>query len=85
MLFRSRGGTGATFDWDLVREHRTGVPMVLSGGLTPEIVGAGIAAVRPFGVDTASGTETAPGIKDHDKVSAFFDAVAEADREAAAV
>ncbi len=80
-----RGGTGATFDWDLVREHRTGVPMVLSGGLTPEIVGDGIAVVRPFGVDTASGTEAAPGVKDEEKVKAFFRAVAQADREAAAV
>lgn len=80
-----RGGTGATFDWDLVREHRTGVPMVLSGGLTPEIVAEGVAAVRPFGVDTASGTEAAPGVKDRRKLTAFFRAVDAADREAAAV
>ncbi len=80
----ARGGTGSTFDWSLVREHRTGVPMVLSGGLTPDNVAEGIAAVTPFGVDTASGTEAEPGVKDHRKVSAFFRAVAEADRGAAA-
>ena len=79
-----RGGSGATFDWGLVREHRTGVPMVLSGGLTPDNVAAGVAAVRPFGVDTASGTEAAPGVKDRRKVKAFFRAVSEADRSAAA-
>ena len=67
-----RGGSGATFDWGLVREHRTGVPMVLSGGLTPDNVAAGVAAVRPFGVDTASGTEAAPGVKDPERLEPFF-------------
>ena len=46
-----RGGTGTTFDWDLAGKRRP-VPLVLSGGLTPENVGDGIAAVRPFAVDT---------------------------------
>ena len=80
----ARGGTGTTFDWGLVREHRTGVPMVLSGGLTPENVADGIAVVNPFGVDTASGTDAEPGVKDHRKVTAFFRAVAQADDAAAA-
>lgn len=80
-----RGGTGATFDWDLVREHRAGVPVVLSGGLEADNVAEGIAAVRPFAVDTASGTEAAPGRKDPRRLAAFFGAVAGADREAAAV
>ena len=80
----ARGGTGSTFDWNLVREHRTGVPMVLSGGLTPDNVGEGIAAVGPFGVDSASGTEAEPGVKDQRKVTAFFRAVTEADRAAEA-
>ena len=80
----ARGGTGTTFDWGLVREHRTGVPMVLSGGLTPDNVADGIAVVNPFGVDTASGTDAEPGVKDHRKVTAFFRAVAQADHAAAA-
>ena len=80
----SRGGTGATFDWGLVRGHRAGVPVVLSGGLTPANVGEGVAAVQPFAVDTASGTELAPGRKDPRKLTAFFRAVAAADRAAAA-
>ena len=79
------GGTGTTFDWDLVRGHRAGVPVVLSGGLTPDNVGEAIAAVHPFAVDTASGTDAAPGRKDPRKVAAFFRAVSEADRLAAAV
>ena len=78
-----RGGTGATFDWDLVGGRRR-VPVVLSGGLTPENVGEGVAAVRPFAVDTASGTEAEPGRKDPAKLEAFFRAVTRADERAAA-
>jgi phosphoribosylanthranilate isomerase len=77
------GGTGETFEWDLVKAHGRHVPVVLSGGLTPDNVGAAIAATRPFAVDTASGTEAAPGRKDPAKVEAFFRAVAQADAAAA--
>ena len=69
------GGTGETFDWELVRNRRSQVPMILSGGLTPDNVADGIAATRPFAVDTASGTEAEPGRKDPAKVTAFFRAV----------
>src|SRR6185437_1738548 len=69
------GGTGETFAWDLARSHPTRVPMILSGGLTPENVGDAIAAVRPYAVDVASGVESAPGRKDHAKLRAFADAV----------
>jgi phosphoribosylanthranilate isomerase len=74
-----RGGTGETFQWDLVKAHDRHVPIVLSGGLTPDNVGEGIAAVHPFAVDTASGTEAAPGRKEPAKLEAFFRAVAQAD------
>jgi phosphoribosylanthranilate isomerase len=70
-----RGGTGSTFEWDLVHRRHSGVPLILSGGLTPENVGAAIAAVRPFAVDVASGTELAPGVKDPRKIQAFAAAV----------
>jgi phosphoribosylanthranilate isomerase len=73
-----RGGTGETFNWELAGAHPGGTPVVLSGGLTPDNVGAGIAAVRPFAVDTATGTEAAPGRKDPAKLAAFFRAVAAA-------
>ena len=66
------GGTGETFDWELLRGRRSKVPLVLSGGLTAENVHDAIVAVRPFGVDTASGTERSPGVKDPAKVEAFI-------------
>jgi phosphoribosylanthranilate isomerase len=66
------GGSGETFDWELLKRRRSKVPLVLSGGLTPDNVAAAIAAVHPWGVDTASGTEASPGVKDPAKVRAFF-------------
>jgi phosphoribosylanthranilate isomerase len=71
-----RGGTGRTFDWELLRGRRGHVPLVLSGGLDPENVAEAIARVRPFAVDTASGTEQAPGRKDPVALERFFAAVA---------
>jgi phosphoribosylanthranilate isomerase len=70
-----RGGTGETFDWSMLARRRSHVPLILSGGLTAENVGAAIEAVHPFAVDVASGTEAAPGIKDPDKLKAFAAAV----------
>jgi phosphoribosylanthranilate isomerase len=75
------GGTGKTFDWGLAREAKRYGPIILAGGLTPENVGQAIREVRPFAVDVASGVESAPGIKDPAKLRAFFEAVAEADKE----
>ena len=71
-----RGGTGETFDWALVAERRSKVPLILSGGLRAENVGEAIAATQPYAVDTASGTEAAPGHKDPQRLRAFFRAVA---------
>jgi phosphoribosylanthranilate isomerase len=69
------GGTGKTWDWALVANRRAKIPALLSGGLTSENVAEGIAAVRPYGVDVASGVEASPGIKDPAKLEAFFAAV----------
>ncbi len=69
------GGTGKTWDWELVKHWRSKVPYLLSGGLTAENVGEAIAATRPWGVDVASGVESEPGIKDPAKLEAFFAAV----------
>jgi phosphoribosylanthranilate isomerase len=66
------GGSGETFDWELLRGRRSKVPLVLSGGLTPDNVRDGILAVHPRAVDTASGTEASPGVKDAAKVEAFI-------------
>ncbi|HEY1449708.1 MAG TPA: phosphoribosylanthranilate isomerase [Solirubrobacteraceae bacterium] len=71
-----RGGTGETFDWTLVDARRSKVPLILSGGLTADNVVEAIAATSPYAVDTASGTEAAPGHKDPRKLKDFFAAVA---------
>jgi phosphoribosylanthranilate isomerase len=65
------GGSGRTWDWRLVAQRRSAVPMLLSGGLDPDNVAEAIAAVRPWGVDVASGVEASPGIKDPEKMEAF--------------
>ncbi len=67
-----RGGTGETFDWTLLAARRSKVPLILSGGLGPDNVAEAIAATHPYAVDTASGTETAPGHKDPEKLRSFF-------------
>jgi phosphoribosylanthranilate isomerase len=72
------GGTGETFDWDLLPSQHD-VRLVLSGGLTPENAGEAIARVRPWAVDVSSGVESAPGVKDRARISAFIDAVHRAD------
>jgi phosphoribosylanthranilate isomerase len=70
-----RGGTGETFDWTMLSRRTSQVPLILSGGLTPENVADAIAAVHPFAVDVASGTEASPGVKDPAKMKAFAEAV----------
>ena len=68
------GGHGIAFDWNLLKALDPSVPFMLSGGLTPETVGAAIKTVRPFGVDVSSGVETAPGKKDVRLIRAFIEA-----------
>jgi phosphoribosylanthranilate isomerase len=66
------GGTGKSFDWELVAKRRSKVPMVLAGGLTSENVAEAIEIVKPYAVDVVSGVETESGRKDHAKVEAFL-------------
>jgi phosphoribosylanthranilate isomerase len=68
------GGTGKSFDWDLVTKRRSKIPMLLAGGLTAENVGEAIDLVEPFAVDVVSGVEAKPGRKDQRKVEAFLEA-----------
>ncbi len=70
-----RGGTGETFDWKLLAGRRSKTPLILSGGLDPGNVIEAIERVRPFAVDTASGTESAPGRKDPARLRDFLTAV----------
>ena len=65
-----KGGTGVSFDWSAVPKVG-GPPLILAGGLKPENVGTAIRIVQPYGVDVSSGVESAPGIKDADKMAAF--------------
>jgi phosphoribosylanthranilate isomerase len=71
MLDSGRGGSGRPWDWELIAQRRSNVPVILAGGLTPDNVAEAIAAVRPWAVDVASGVEAAPGVKDPAKVEAF--------------
>ena len=68
------GGTGKSFDWNLLRERRSEVPAVLAGGLRPDNVAEAIAVTHPYAVDVASGVEAEPGRKDHAAMAAFFEA-----------
>jgi phosphoribosylanthranilate isomerase len=65
-------GSGTAYDWDLLQDIPTDIRLMLSGGLTPENVAAGIAQVRPWGVDVSSGVEKAPGLKDAVKMRHFI-------------
>ena len=74
-----RGGTGQTVDRRILLDRLSEVPLILSGGLTPENVGEAVAEVHPSAVDVASGTEAQPGLKDPEKLRAFAEAVAAAE------
>ena len=70
-----RGGTGRTVDWSAAARIAAQRRVLLAGGLTPENVAEAIACVRPFGIDVSSGVEKSPGVKDHGRLRALFEAV----------
>jgi phosphoribosylanthranilate isomerase len=65
------GGSGVTADWSAAAELAQKYPLFLAGGLTPENVAAAVDRVKPWGVDVASGVESAPGEKDAEKMVQF--------------
>jgi phosphoribosylanthranilate isomerase len=69
-----QGGSGVTFDWSRIPTNLP-KPMILAGGLTCDNVALAIRAARPFAVDVASGIESAPGIKDAEKMRRFIQEV----------
>lgn len=72
------GGRGEAFDWRRVTPVKA--TLVLAGGLNPTNVGGAVKQLRPYAVDVSSGIEAKPGIKDHDKMRAFVEAVRKADK-----
>lgn len=76
----SSGGSGQRFAWSRVPQGLR-CKLILAGGLTPENVSEGIASVQPWAVDVSSGIESAPGVKDLNKMRAFVSEVSESDRK----
>ena len=65
------GGSGITADWPAAAELAKRYPLLLAGGLTPENVADAVRQVKPWGVDVASGVESAAGEKDASRMKAF--------------
>ena len=79
---RDYGGTGKVADWQVAAELAHRYPgFLLAGGLTPENVADAVRVVRPWAVDVSSGTEAAPGRKDHGKVRQFVTRAKQASRD----
>jgi phosphoribosylanthranilate isomerase len=72
----SYGGTGKTFNWQIATSLvKDGWRVFLSGGLSPENVSRAIGEVKPYCVDVSSGVESAPGVKDPQKLRKFIEEV----------
>ena len=74
MLDSASPGSGRVFDWSLAEGAPSGLRLMLAGGLNPANVAQAIAKVRPWGVDVATGVESAPGVKDPVALRAFINA-----------
>ena len=73
---RVRGGTGRVFDWSVAQQVSQLIPkLYLAGGLSPENVAEAIATVHPYAVDACSALEDRPGVKNHERLRAFVEAV----------
>ncbi len=68
------GGTGESFNWRLARDLCAEFPLLLAGGIDADNVEEALSTIRPRGVDLSSSVEERPGVKDFDKLAAFFDA-----------
>jgi phosphoribosylanthranilate isomerase len=81
MLFEAaHSGEGALANWQRAAALASGRQLILAGGLTPDNVGEAIATVRPYGVDVSSGVESKRGVKDVGLITAFIQAVREAEQ-----
>ncbi len=66
------GGNGLAFDWALLKGISPAKPWMLSGGLTPDNAAAALRETRAPGLDVSSGVESAPGVKDIDRIEDFM-------------
>lgn len=73
-----QGGSGVIFDWSLIPRGLP-LPVILSGGLTPESVTDAVRRVKPSAVDVSTGVESAKGVKDAARIAAFIKGVRNAD------
>lgn len=73
------GGTGSSFDWDIIKGLKLRRPLILAGGISLDNVEEAICQVVPFGIDVNSGVESEPGIKDHKKMKEFVSKVRQLD------
>jgi phosphoribosylanthranilate isomerase len=81
MIDSASPGSGQVFDWSLAEGAPSGLRILLAGGLTPDNVAEAIDRVRPWGVDVATGVESAPGIKDPTLVRRFISTAKAAEPE----
>jgi phosphoribosylanthranilate isomerase len=65
------GGTGTSFDWEVLRDVKISKKIILSGGLTAENVSLAIEIIKPYGVDVSTGVEDSPGRKNRIKIRKF--------------
>jgi len=73
---KKRGGTGDTFDWDLaLAAKKTGIPVILAGGLDPDNIEDAVLRVKPFAVDINSGIEERPGKKSRFLMGKIMDTI----------
>ena len=67
------GGTGESFNWRLARELSGDLPLFLAGGISTENVAEAVRTMQPYAVDLSSSLESVPGVKDFEKLEAFFE------------
>ena len=70
-----RGGTGSSFDWNILSNQKYDKPIILSGGLNTKNVLEAINTINPNAIDVNSGVEVSPGIKSHSKVKKFYNTI----------
>ena len=72
---KALGGTGETFNWNLMKFEKIERPYILSGGLNPANIKEALQVLKPYAVDVSSGVERAPGIKDPKLIRSFIESV----------